>query len=87
MPVTCRFCGSENVRPSLLRIGDLAFLLVLRHPIRCRRCRHRSHVSVFKIAAIRRQAQARSRREAREQQLGPAVFVDSPPRQDYDWAE
>jgi hypothetical protein len=44
-------------------------------------------VSVFKIAAIRRQAQARSRREAREQQLGPAVFVDSPPRQDYDWAE
>lgn len=86
MPVHCRFCGSENVRPSFLKINDLGYLVLFLFPVRCRKCRHRSHISVFRIREVRREAQARSLREARAEDAIPMVFFDSPPREDFDRA-
>lgn len=63
MTVHCHRCGTSNVRLAHFRWKDLAYLLVLRSAVRCRYCRLRFHVSIFKIRAIRREAHERRARE------------------------
>ena len=86
MSIHCKYCGSNNIRPSLFQSSDWIHLLLLRHPIRCRSCRERSYVSIFRIAEIRRKAVARTEHEIFVEDAGKAAFVDSPPREDYDRA-
>jgi len=59
MPILCRRCGSENLRPSQLRFQDLKFFLVFRYPARCRNCRGRFYLSFLKILRVHRYAKAR----------------------------
>ena len=59
MAVKCKFCGSMNLRPSHFQLIDLAFLFILRFPVRCRECRERFTASIFSIPEIRRKAEAR----------------------------
>ncbi|HEY5329369.1 MAG TPA: hypothetical protein VIJ79_05765 [Acidobacteriaceae bacterium] len=40
----CHFCGGSSLRRSRLRATDVPWLLVLRWPVRCRRCSKRQHV-------------------------------------------
>ncbi len=63
----CRVCGSRNLRPSHFQTTDLAFLLFLHAPVRCRTCRKRFHVNIFSVAKIRREAEARREREKYEE--------------------
>lgn len=59
----CHRCGDRNLRPAHLRWTDMACLLVLRLPVRCRYCRARFYVSMLKIGRIRREAEAQRARE------------------------
>ncbi|MGA2570606.1 MAG: hypothetical protein ABSF23_08815 [Terracidiphilus sp.] len=43
-------------------------------------------MNIFRISDVRREARARSRREAREEEANSTVFVDSPSRKDFDQA-
>jgi len=43
-------------------------------------------VNVFRIPQVRREAKALVRREAREEEASSTIFVDSPPRKDFDQA-
>ena len=45
--MNCFHCGSSYLRFSRLRAPDIAWLLRLQIPVRCRSCRERMHVSVF----------------------------------------
>lgn len=69
----CRECGSGNLRPSHFQVTDLAYLFVLRSPVRCRTCRQRFHVSIFSIGKIRREAEARRAREEYEERKSHAA--------------
>ena len=40
----CHFCGGTSLRRSRYRASDLSWLLVLRWPVRCRRCSKRQFV-------------------------------------------
>ena len=42
----CHFCGGASLRRSRLRGTDLPWVLVLRWPVRCRRCSKRQFVFV-----------------------------------------
>ena len=72
----CLVCGSRNLRPAHFQMTDLAFLLALRSPVRCRECRRRFHVSIFRIGKIRRDAEARRAREEHESRLSRAANPD-----------
>ena len=65
MTVFCRVCGSRNIRPSHFQFKDFRFLLTLRYPVRCRACRKRFVVSIFRIRRVRRDAEARRAGEMR----------------------
>ena len=39
----CPSCLSTRLRLSQFRAGDLPFLAILRFPVRCRTCFHRTH--------------------------------------------
>ena len=67
MTISCQTCGSRNLRPSRLQLKDVAYFLVLRYPVRCRYCRKRFSISIFNIATIRREADARRHREDYEE--------------------
>jgi hypothetical protein len=67
MTVYCHTCGSRNLRPSRLQPKDLIYFLTLRYPVRCRYCRKRFSVSIFRIGMIRREADARIHREEYEE--------------------
>jgi hypothetical protein len=69
----CPVCGSSNLRPSHFQTKDLAYLLVLRYPVRCRSCRKRFYVSIFIIGKIRRDAEARRNREQLEEHKSQAA--------------
>ena len=69
----CHVCGSRNLRPSHFQIVDLAFLLVLHVPVRCRTCRKRFHVSLFSIGKIRRDAEVRRDQEEHEEHKSHAA--------------
>jgi len=63
MNVHCHRCGTRNLRPAHFRWADLAYLLALQSPVRCRYCRLRFYVSIFKIRKLRREAEERHARE------------------------
>lgn len=63
----CHECGSRNLRPSHFQTTDLAYLVLLRSPVRCRSCRKRFYVSIFSIGKIGREAAARRDREEHEE--------------------
>ena len=67
MSVRCPKCGSDNLRPSHLRAGDVFLLLTLRYPARCRDCRRRFAVSLFDIRKVRYDAELRRIREERKE--------------------
>jgi ribosomal protein L40E len=69
----CHECGSRNLRPSHFLMADLAYLLVLRSPVRCRTCRKRFHVSIFSIGKIQREAEARRDHEVHEEHKSRAA--------------
>jgi len=73
MTIYCHTCGSTNLRPSRLQLKDLASILILRYPVRCRYCRKRFSVSAFSIGTIRREAEARLHREEYEEQRSRAA--------------
>lgn len=62
MTLHCHRCGSSNLRPAHFRWMDLGFLIALRSPVRCRYCRMRFYVNLFRIGAIRRNAEERRSR-------------------------
>ena len=53
MSLNCRFCGSQFVRPSKLRLFDIPFRAFGRMPVRCRVCRRRFHVPQKQHDALR----------------------------------
>ena len=59
MTVHCNLCGSTNLRPAHFQLRDLAYLVTLRSPVRCRYCRMRFHVHLFNALRIRRGHHAR----------------------------
>jgi hypothetical protein len=76
MTAYCRARGSRNLRPSHLQPKDLVYFLILCHPIRCRYCRKRSYVSIFKIREIQRDARARDVRHEKDKSKPKAVALD-----------
>jgi len=74
--VHCHVCGSRNLRPSHFQLMDLAYLLILRLPVRCRSCRVRFHVSILKIGKVRRDAEARRDRDQHEERMTQAANPD-----------
>jgi hypothetical protein len=52
---------------------DLALLVALCTPVRCRDCRRRFYVSIFSIAKIRRDAEARRARREYEENKAQAA--------------
>ncbi len=51
IPIQCQFCVGRSFRRSRLRTADLPQLLMMRYPVRCRRCSQRQMVS-FTVAGI-----------------------------------
>lgn len=49
----CPRCGAARFRSSRLRLSDLARLLVLQRPVRCRVCLRRRYVSIFAAMNLR----------------------------------
>lgn len=47
MTLSCRDCGSTDLRTSELRPPDFFRLFALRYPVRCRNCRLRWYASIF----------------------------------------
>jgi hypothetical protein len=43
----CVYCGSSKLRMSRYRMSDMASLLLLKRPYRCRTCNGRMYLSVF----------------------------------------
>jgi len=69
MPICCFHCGSNNLRLSHLRIGDVIYFLLLRYPARCRDCRLRFYLSFSRILKVRRYAKSRLAGGSRRQRL------------------
>jgi len=46
MHIYCHECGSTDVRTSHFRFRDVARLLALRYPVRCRTCKARWHAPI-----------------------------------------
>lgn len=84
MPVCCRICGSENLRPSHLLVTDWRYFVKLRYPIRCRKCRKRGSVRLWKIFAVRNKANARRSSEESARPLRVVTFVDVPRTEDFE---
>jgi len=76
MIVYCHACGSRNVRPSHLQPKDLVYFLILRYPVRCRYCRKRFSVSIFKIREVRRDAHARDVRHENDESMRQAAALN-----------
>ena len=76
MTARCHVCGSKNLRPSRVQRKDLIYFLTLRHPARCRYCRERFYVSIFRITEVRRDALARDIRHQDEMRPPQPVFMD-----------
>jgi hypothetical protein len=55
---------------------DVGYIVSLRYPVRCRHCRLRSFVSMFKVLQIRRQVSARREHETREAAMPQTSFLD-----------
>ena len=70
--VKCRSCGSANLRTSRFQLPDLAQLLRLQYPIRCRSCRERSYRFLFLLWRI--PSPARAHRMEREVEGAPRGF-------------
>jgi hypothetical protein len=69
----CPECGSKNLRPSRIVRADLARLLTLRAPARCRDCRERFFVGILEVREIEREAEKRRLREAHDLRPSPAL--------------
>jgi hypothetical protein len=55
----CSCCGSRNLRPSHIRLFyDVIQFLMLRWPVRCRRCRERFHVNIRPAKKLRNERNA-----------------------------
>jgi hypothetical protein len=76
MTVYCHECGSRNLRLSRLQPKDVGYFLVLRYPVRCRHCRKRFSISIFSVAMIRREADARRHREEYEERKSLTAIPD-----------
>jgi len=59
MSVFCHECGSLMVRQATLRIADAVYLLTLRYPVRCRTCRKRWYISLFRARRLPRSPERR----------------------------
>jgi hypothetical protein len=55
---------------------DWIFLIILRYPVRCRYCRRRFTVSIFKIRKVRRDAHLRDVRHKNDKPMSQAVALD-----------
>ena len=51
IPIQCQFCVGRSFRRSRLRSSDLPQMLLLRYPVRCRRCSQRQMVR-FTVAGV-----------------------------------
>lgn len=60
----CPECYSDEFRLSRFRLSDLPLLVVLRYPIRCRKCMTRFHTSLPQALVI-----MRKRRDVHSQTL------------------
>jgi hypothetical protein len=56
MSMRCHICGSSNIRLSRFRMVDIAELLILKYPVRCRTCRERSYEFVLRLIGMKRRA-------------------------------
>jgi len=60
MQIMCPNCLSQDLRTSRFRVGDLARILILQLPVRCRNCQQRGYA--FLHQALRLQARKGRRR-------------------------
>lgn len=56
MPRYCVFCRSKESRLSQFRFWDLKYLLILRYPVRCHTCFHRTYLFLGKALSLPRAA-------------------------------
>ena len=56
--VVCPWCYSSSLRLSMLRPGDVRWLLTLRYPIRCQDCEQRCYAFIWQALAIHRASRA-----------------------------
>jgi hypothetical protein len=54
----------------------VGYFLVLRYPVRCRHCRKRFSISIFSVAMVRREADARRHREEYEERKSLTAIPD-----------
>jgi hypothetical protein len=59
MALRCRICGFSDFRTARFRRSDIARLLLLQYPVRCRNCRERAYAFVLRVFKIRRDAEIR----------------------------
>jgi len=64
MTLFCRSCGLTDFRTSRIRfrLSDLARLLILRLPVRCRNCHERAFSSLRQYLKLRNAGRARHRK-------------------------
>ena len=62
--------------PLVCNSKDLVYFLILRHPVRCRYCRKRFYVSIFRVGEVRRDARARDVRHESDKSVPKAVALN-----------
>lgn len=62
--MTCRYCNSSKVRTSRFRLADLAQLLLLKYPVRCRKCRERQYTGLITAMGLERDSHGTHPRRA-----------------------
>ena len=70
IPIQCQFCVGRSFRRSRLRSSDLPQLLLMRYPVRCRRCSQRQMVS-FTVAGVSVPSHVRHKQRRSSSDKGP----------------
>jgi hypothetical protein len=51
--MNCPYCDTNHLHTSRFRVRDLSYLLRLRYPVRCHRCRERMHLPIWFVPFLR----------------------------------
>jgi hypothetical protein len=75
----CHFCGAASLRRSRLRFSDFPWLLVLRFPVRCRRCSKRQFVFLTDARQINAASSPHRLQQQSQDSWQSFTASDSPP--------
>lgn len=59
--VSCSQCDSPKIRRATLRLADVMHLIRFKYPIRCRACRERRYIEIWKALRLERPPGRRAR--------------------------